>query len=822
MGLGRGAKKCLIAALVALAANAFALEIVPVFEDNVWNTWTPVQKGAVSQAFSDWSGAFSDPYAFNINVRFDDFMGGGSLATYSGGYDTEPDGDAIYPWTSQSVPREIIFSKDFLSVSDSHFWFDPTPATDDDIPAPGSGGVGISLFDVVTVTRHELGHAMGFSEGSFFVNMNDAPVDMWGSHITGTTFLTDGGQSVEMWADYNLAHTATGLMRLGIAPSARVGISATDVAMLTTAYGYTLNDAPTLLVDAISTPILGAAADITASAVGGVAPLRYSWKKNGQTIVGATAATLHLAQCSVGDRGVYTLTVTDALDRSTTNTTHVYPKFATNRVIAFGASNITSAARADHSIVALSSGPDHCVGLRDDGSLVAWGAAGTVQYAPNLAFVAVAAGVAHYVGIDDGGNVASWPRLAGGYAPTIPPEVSSAGGVMAVAAGRAHDMALKMDGTILAWGDNTYGQCSVPAGLTGIVAIAARDDYSLALRSDGVVFAWGDNTYGQCSVPASVRAKAIAAGAYFVSVIDTTGAIQQWGTPPAALLVDEHGAPIAASTLLPPAIPSASLVAAHGVFGIASAAAGGIIGWGTDNPASATAQTLPALADLSAGDLFAVAIANEINAAAASPVITTDPTGGAISTGGTLKLTVAATGSPLIYSWFLNGGLLPNATAADYFAAAAGSYTAKVTNPYGEANSLAAVVTQQAPYDAWASTNLPSGLTTEQKMPLAEYGGMKNLHRFAFGGSTARMPQATTASQSGQDYLAVRFARRKNGSVTYRVEQSTNLVSWQTVDAATYLVSTPTDNGDGTESVTVRASVAGNKVFMRVNTTLNP
>ena len=37
----------------------------------------------------------------------------------------------------------------------------------------------------------------------------------------------------------------------------------------------------------------------------------------------------------------------------------------------------------------------------------------------------------------------------------------------AIAAGRYHSLALKSDGSVLAWGcgsGNDYGQCSVPAG----------------------------------------------------------------------------------------------------------------------------------------------------------------------------------------------------------------------------------------------------------------------------------------------------------------------------------------------------------------------
>ena len=45
-------------------------------------------------------------------------------------------------------------------------------------------------------------------------------------------------------------------------------------------------------------------------------------------------------------------------------------------------------------------------------------------------------------------------------------------GFVAVAAGGYHSLGLKADGSIVAWGDNGYGQCNVPAPNAGFVAVA--------------------------------------------------------------------------------------------------------------------------------------------------------------------------------------------------------------------------------------------------------------------------------------------------------------------------------------------------------------
>ncbi len=146
---------------------------------------------------------------------------------------------------------------------------------------------------------------------------------------------------------------------------------------------------------------------------------------------------------------------------------------------------------------------------------------------------------------------------------STPVQVCNLSSIVAVASARYHNLALKSDGTVWAWGDNSSGQLgdgryssgdgwyngdiSGPVqvqGLSSVVAIAAGNDHSLALKSDGTVWAWGNNSYGQLGVgstdihqyatPVQVQdlssVVAIAAGNYHNVVVKSDGTVWQWGT----------------------------------------------------------------------------------------------------------------------------------------------------------------------------------------------------------------------------------------------------------------------------------------------------
>lgn len=77
--------------------------------------------------------------------------------------------------------------------------------------------------------------------------------------------------------------------------------------------------------------------------------------------------------------------------------------------------------------------------------------------------------------------------------------------VVSVATQGFHNSALKSDGTVVVWGDNSAGQLNVPENLKGVVAVAAGLTYNLTLKSDRTVVAWGANNNGQTNVPTDLE-----------------------------------------------------------------------------------------------------------------------------------------------------------------------------------------------------------------------------------------------------------------------------------------------------------------------------
>ena len=154
-----------------------------------------------------------------------------------------------------------------------------------------------------------------------------------------------------------------------------------------------------------------------------------------------------------------------------------------------------------------------------------------------------------------GGRVIGWGRNAGGdifgtniggdkfLPPTNTDSIGyvSLGGheltnVVAIAARSLHAMAVKSDGSVVAWGwDPRKELLSVPESLSNVTGISLAYDHNLTLKADGTVVAWGYNMNASpydppALLPAGVsNVVAISGGGGATLVLKKDGTIERWG-----------------------------------------------------------------------------------------------------------------------------------------------------------------------------------------------------------------------------------------------------------------------------------------------------
>jgi alpha-tubulin suppressor-like RCC1 family protein len=184
----------------------------------------------------------------------------------------------------------------------------------------------------------------------------------------------------------------------------------------------------------------------------------------------------------------------------------------------------------------VSGGGSHTVAIKTDGTLWTWGYnyngqlginATTQRNTPVTTFLGgsdwkqVAAGGNHTLAIKTDGTLWTWGYNVVGQlgintsgTDILTPVTTFVGGSnwKQVAGGSNHTLAIKTDGTLWTWGDNSSGELginntsnrSIPVttfvGGSNWKQVDGGNNHTVAIKTDGTLWIWGDNSYGQLGI----------------------------------------------------------------------------------------------------------------------------------------------------------------------------------------------------------------------------------------------------------------------------------------------------------------------------------
>lgn len=330
--------------------------------------------------------------------------------------------------------------------------------------------------------------------------------------------------------------------------------------------------------------------------------------------------------------------------------------------------------------------------------------------------MAIADGYGHRLALKTNGTVVAWG--AGltdsgdwwnyAYGQSIVP--AGLTNVIAIVAGLRHSVALRSNGTVVAWGFNYYGETNVPPGLTNVVAISAElgGDHTLALKSDGTVVAWGYGYLGETNIPSGLtNVISIAAGSHHNLALKSEGTVVGWGAN------GSH------QTDIPAGLSNVIAIAAGADYSMALKADHTVVAWGENFSGQTNVPNgLTNVFAISAGGAKGMVIYD------GSPFFKIIPQSGSRYSGWPYSFSVAVTGQePLTYQWMFNGTNISNANGptlnfASLYITNAGTYSVLVSNSVGSilsptatlvVSNVAPIITSQPqPTDQ----SLPSGWGT--------------------------------------------------------------------------------------------------------------
>ena len=133
----------------------------------------------------------------------------------------------------------------------------------------------------------------------------------------------------------------------------------------------------------------------------------------------------------------------------------------------------------------------------------------------------IAAGLAHTCVLMESGELCCYGNNSTGQC-SVP---ANLGQVVAVTAGFYHTCAVKACGELVCFG--SPGSCNVPPGLGPVAAVAAGQHHTCAVAGNGQLVCFGGNQRGQCDPPPNLGPViAVAAGLSYTCAVKADGELE--------------------------------------------------------------------------------------------------------------------------------------------------------------------------------------------------------------------------------------------------------------------------------------------------------
>ncbi len=158
-----------------------------------------------------------------------------------------------------------------------------------------------------------------------------------------------------------------------------------------------------------------------------------------------------------------------------------------------------------------------------------------------------------------------------------------------------HHGTVSQDGTLRLWGPAEYGETEVPVGLAPVFDARTGLGFTVALCTDGAVHAWGDSRLGRTTVPLGASpATAIATGSAFALALKPNGSVVGWGN--------------GLGSVVPAGLADVISIAAGFDHAVALRSDGSVVAWGRNVEGQCNVPSgLANVASIASGEVFSVA-----------------------------------------------------------------------------------------------------------------------------------------------------------------------------------------------------------------------